>query len=416
MTLAILLIAALLGACSPREAKDKAATAVGNATERIADAFDAAVPVGDRDDPAQRERERFDERWRQLASFREAAAAARRAAPARPQIQLTFVTGTKESLKDVDPATIDRRPLSVPIIGDVSGPSVLKAQVLLDQVHFSVGVIDGRWGKNSAITTWWYQRSRGLNATGEMDEETFRALATEASNAPTFITHTLTAEDVKGPFTPIPEDMYEKAKLDCLCYESLAEKLAEKFHTTIELLELVNPEKKLDDLRDGDRLVAPNVRPWMTTDQPDITRVVVSIAGNSFSAYNAAGEMVFHAPTTLGSQYDPSPRETLEVRKVVFNPHFHYQPKLFAEVPDDEPEANLHPGPNSPVGVVWAALSKRHFGIHGTSDPDSIGYASSHGCVRLTNWDANEIGHRLKPGVPVQFLDTRRESGSASAE
>ena len=91
------------------------------------------------------------------------------------------------------------------------------------------------------------------------------------------------------------------------------------------------------------------------------------------------------------------------------DPWFHYQPKLFHEVDDDEPEANLKPGPNSPVGVIWTALKKPHFGIHGTSDPDSIGYASSHGCVRLTNWDALEVGRRVAPGVPVEFLDTRAE-------
>jgi len=138
--------------------------------------------------------------------------------------------------------------------------------------------------------------------------------------------------------------------------------------------------------------------------------VVVSIRGNTFNAFDASGNLVFHAPTTLGSKYDPSPNETVTVKSITHDPWFHYQPTLFAEVPDDEPEANLHPGPNSPVGVVWTALSKPHFGIHGTSDPDSIGYASSHGCVRLTNWDAAEFARRIKPGVVVEFMDTRRDA------
>jgi lipoprotein-anchoring transpeptidase ErfK/SrfK len=75
-------------------------------------------------------------------------------------------------------------------------------------------------------------------------------------------------------------------------------------------------------------------------------------------------------------------------------------------VPDWQPDAHLNPGPNSPVGVVWIALSKPHYGIHGTKDPEAIGYASSHGCVRLTNWDAEEVGHRISEGVPVAFVDT----------
>jgi lipoprotein-anchoring transpeptidase ErfK/SrfK len=204
--------------------------------------------------------------------------------------------------------------------------------------------------------------------------------------------------------------MYEKAELDCLCYESLKEKLAERFHTSIDFLDRLNQGVRFSDLQAGDPIWVPNVRPPVEQDRPDIARIVVSIRGNTFNAFDASGNLIFHAPTTLGSKYDPSPNETVEVTKVTHDPWFHYQPKLFHEVPDDEPEAHLHPGPNSPVGVVWIALSKPHFGIHGTSDPDSIGYASSHGCVRLTNWDAQEVAHRVRAGVQVEFLDTRSRS------
>ena len=164
----------------------------------------------------------------------------------------------------------------------------------------------------------------------------------------------------------------------------------------------------------GDAIWVPNVREPLTQDRPDIARVSISIRGNTFNAFDAAGNLVFHSPTTLGSKYDPSPRETVEVKKITFDPWFHYQPTLFHEVSDSDPEANLPPGPNSPVGVVWVALSKPHFGIHGTSDPDSIGYASSHGCVRLANWDAQDVARRLKPGVQVEFVDTR--TGQTAAQ
>jgi lipoprotein-anchoring transpeptidase ErfK/SrfK len=215
---------------------------------------------------------------------------------------------------------------------------------------------------------------------------------------------------VKGPFQKLPADVYEKAKLDCLCYESKKEKLAERFHASTGLLELLNPQVDFEALNAGGTIWAPNVRPAVTSDRPDIARIAISIAGNTFNAFDANGNLIFHAPTTLGSEYDPSPRETLEIVKVAHNPHFHYQPKLFHEVPDEEPEAHLNPGPNSPVGVVWIALSKRHYGIHGTSDPESIGYASSHGCVRLTNWDAREVAHRVSPKIKVEFIDTRKGS------
>jgi len=176
-----------------------------------------------------------------------------------------------------------------------------------------------------------------------------------------------------------------------------------------DFLQQLNPEVKFSELTAGATINALNVRPLMTADQPDIARIVISIAGNSFSCFDANGNLVFHAPTTLGSSYDPSPSETLHIVKVFQNPSFHYDPSLYHEVPDTEPDAHLPPGPNTPVGVVWMALSKEHYGIHGTPDPESIGYASSHGCVRLTNWDAEEVSHGVRPGVEVAFVDLRKK-------
>lgn len=401
--------------CSKEEAKEageKAQASVERAAGKVGDAIDIAVPIGGQDDPAARERERFNEDWRGLWGD---VKAGQPQGPKPPEVNVRFVPNGKETLDDLTPEGINNAPVVVPIKGDVSGPSVIKTQVYLDRLRFSVGALDGRWGRNSAIALWWFQRSRGINAAdpGALDEPTFRALASQAGGVPALVQRTLTAEDVDGPFASIPEDVYEKAKLDCLCYESIAEKLAERFHTTTELLERINPNVIFGELKAGDRIWVPNVREPVTQDNPDIARIAISIRGNTFNAFDAAGNLVFHAPTTLGSKYDPSPRETLEVTKIAFDPHFHYQPKLFHEVPDDEPEANLNPGPNSPVGVVWVALSKPHFGIHGTSDPESIGYASSHGCVRLTNWDAREVAHRLQPGVPVEFIDTRSKAAAA---
>ena len=412
---AVLLVA--LG-CSKQEVKQagqRAQDAAANAADKAADAIDVAVPIG-KDDPAAREKERLDEQWRQLESLREAKAAAAAQPPSGPPMQITFAVDGKESFKGLNADAINSAPVVIPLKGDVAGPSVLKTQVYLDRSGFSVGALDGRWGRNTAIALWWFQRSRGVNATepGAMDEETYRLLAANAGaqQQAAVVQRTLTAEDVKGPFAPIPEDVYEKEKLKCLCYETLKEKLAEQFHTTMEFLDLLNPDADFSSLRAGDTIWAPNVREPLTQDQPDIARVVISIRGNTFNAFDAAGNLIFHSPTTLGSKYDPSPRETVDVKRITFDPWFHYQPTLFHEVPDEEPEAHLPAGPNSPVGVVWIALSKPHFGIHGTSDPESIGYASSHGCVRLANWDARDVAHRIKPGVVVEFVDTRTQTAS----
>jgi lipoprotein-anchoring transpeptidase ErfK/SrfK len=423
ITILAAILAVALG-CSKQEVKDagqRAQDATTRAVDKAADAIDIAVPLGERDDPAARraaqEKERLDEQWRQLESIRDAKASAAQAQAAGTDLKVTFAPNGKESFKGLDANGINNAPVVVPLKGDVSGPSVLKTQVFLDRSGFSVGALDGRWGRNSAIALWWFQRSRGLNAPepGALDEQTYRALAANAgADQQAIVQRTLTEEDVKGPFVTVPEDVYDKAKLDCLCYESVKEKLAERFHTTQEFLEMLNPEAKFSDLKAGDAVWVPNVREPLTQDRPDIARVQISIRGNTFNAFDAAGNLVFHSPTTLGSKYDPSPRETVEVKKITFDPWFHYQPTLFHEVSDSDPEANLPPGPNSPVGVVWVALSKPHFGIHGTSDPDSIGYASSHGCVRLTNWDANDVARRLKPGVQIEFVDTRTAQTAAA--
>jgi lipoprotein-anchoring transpeptidase ErfK/SrfK len=417
-----------LAACS-REQTQQAKQKVVNVKERVADAFDVAAPI-DRKPvaPAQtaqeREKERFDQQWRALQSFRaqqavqaaaqqeaaaqQAAVAAQQQAAAAVNVQFVPRGKGKETFRGLTSDAINAAPVMVPIDGDVQGPSVLKTQVYLDRSHFSVGALDGRWGKNSAISVWWYQRSHNLPETGSVDEATFRSLAQAAGGVPALVTHSLTADDVKGPFVTIPADVYDKEKLDCLCYETLLEKLSEQFHTTQDFLQQLNPDAKFASLNPGDTLVVPNVREPLAGDTKDIAKIVVSIAGNTFNGFDAAGNLIFHAPTTLGSKYDPSPNETTKVVSVVRNPHFHYQPTLFHEVPDSDPEAHLQPGPNSPVGVVWIALSKPHFGVHGTSDPESIGYASSHGCVRLANWDALEVSHRVSNGIEVAFVDTRK--------
>ena len=414
MTTAIVVV--LLAACSRErvaEKKKQAVESAKSAIEKVQDAFEVSAPNGAGPTAEEIERERFNTEWRKLRSFEEAAArrrAAQARTPAPSASDLVFVNDPKfgETLRGLQPAAIATMPIRIPIRGDVSGPSVLKAQILLDRANYSVGPIDGRWGKNSAIAVYWFHEQHGLEPTGDVDEATFRAIAAAAGGGPAIASYTITADDTKGPFVRIPEDVYEQAKLDCLCYESRAEKLAEKFHTTVETLELLNPEVRATDLRAGQTILAPAVRAPAPESAPkDIARIAISIKGNYFHGHDASGNIVFHAPTTVGSKYDPSPSETLKTAKTAFNPHFKYQPKLFSEVPDDAPEADLESGPNSPVGLVWIALSKPHYGIHGTGDPESIGYASSHGCVRLTNWDALDVARRTAEGTRVDFVDTR---------
>lgn len=324
-----------------------------------------------------------------------------------------------ERWEQISAEAVNAGPVHLPLHGDVAGPSVLRIQILLDRALFSPGVIDGRWGKNSAKAVYWLQRREGLPATARVDSATFARLA-ELAGAPRELvrTHTLTAEDVEGPFVKMPEGdpqevIYEIAELECTCYESLAEKLSERFHVSAEVLEQLNPGVRLDSLAAGRTLRVPNVRDPDARAPGQVARVEVSGEGSFVHAVDAAGRILYHFPSTLGSSYDPSPQGDFRITRVTEDPWWHYQPAILENVPSDRPDAKIPPGPNSSVGVVWMALSEPHYGIHGTKAPETIGYTTSAGCVRLTNWDALFLGRRVAAGTPVRFRDTR--SGGSGA-
>jgi hypothetical protein len=284
---------------------------------------------------------------------------------------------------------------------------VLRVQTLLDRARFYPGVLDGEWGKNTEKAVWWFQTAQGLEPTGAVDSVTFERLQQAAGDPlETVIAHVLGEDDLAGPFVAIPADVYRQARLPCLCYESLAEKLAERYHTSVAVLEELNPGIDLGALAAGDTIQAPAVDGPAPGPAP-VARVVVSGLGSYVHALDADGRIVYHFPTTLGSQYDPSPLGVVSVVGVFLDPWFHYQPRLLAGVDKSKPNTHLPPGPNNLVGSVWIKLSEPHYGIHGTRDPAAIGYASSSGCVRLTNWNAQLLAGRVSAGTEVEFRDTR---------
>ena len=325
----------------------------------------------------------------------------------------------------------------LPVSGEAQGPSVLYVQVLLDRSPFSPGILDGKWGKNTRKAVYWLQRASGLEPTGVVDSLTFVRLVDLAGRPDRYVrTVRLTDEDVSGPFVEIPTDVHAQAELECMCYGSALEKVAEKYHAAPELLESLNAGRALDSLAAGDSLRVPNVEdgalasagagsaavdtaggaadtagPSRNRISPggEVASIVISIEGFYLHALDDQGRLLYHFPTTVGSKYQPSPTGEFHIASIAFDPWFHWQPTLFDEVPDTEEDERLRPGPNSPVGVVWMALSKDNYGIHGTGEPATIGYSTSHGCVRLTNWDARFLAERLREGVPVGFRDVGSE-------
>lgn len=278
-------------------------------------------------------------------------------------------------------------------------------QILLDRAGFSPGVMDGRWGSNSTKALTAFQAAHGLPSTGKVDPATWNALLSTAGNQ-VVVMYTITPDDLKGPFLPVPEEMADKAKLPALGYSSPLEMLAERYHSTPEFLQRLNPGAKLDAA--GQALKVPNVRavapPEKGHQAPDGTQIVVSKSERTLTVQGPQG-VLFFAPVTAGSEHDPLPIGDWKVKGIAFNPTFNYNPDLFWDAEPGDTKAKIPAGPNNPVGVVWIDISKEHYGIHGTPEPKMIGKSLSHGCVRLTNWDALTVAGLVKSGTPVLFRE-----------
>lgn len=281
-------------------------------------------------------------------------------------------------------------------------PAAADIQILLDRSGFSPGVIDGFGGSNTRKALAAFQAARGLQATGQLDPATWQALS--AAGPQVLAEYRITPEDAQGPFVrSIPEDMEEKSKLETLSYTSIQEMLAERFHATPEFLRKLNLKARFAA---GETIRVPAVRQVSgePAKAPEGVQVVVSKSQSSLTALRG-NQVLFYAPVSAGSERDPLPIGNWEVKGVARNPTFNYNPDLFWDADPEHSKAKIPAGPNNPVGRVWIDLSKEHYGIHGTPEPRMIGRSFSHGCVRLTNWDALTLAALVEPGTPVLFRE-----------
>jgi|GEM_PF-64686 len=274
----------------------------------------------------------------------------------------------------------------------------VKVQVLLDRAHVSPGIIDGWKGGMSESAIAAFETREGLAADGQLDQQVWDALTANLS-VPMLQSYTITENDMSGLSAPLPDDYAELAELDQLGYTSVTEKLAERFHMSEDFLKALNAQAAWQT---GTTITVTDPGPRLET---KVARIEVRKDTSRLAGFDADGRMILNYPVTIGSSQTPSPSGTVEVVAVALDPTYTYNPDINFQQGDNDEVLILPPGPNGPVGSVWIDLSKPTYGLHGTSKPDSLFNAASHGCVRMTNWDAEELAHLVSSGVTVEFVE-----------
>lgn len=284
---------------------------------------------------------------------------------------------------------------------DDATPLGVRVQVLLDRAHFSPGEIDGRLGENARKALRAYSEAQQLPSSDQMSADLWSKLS--GDGRPVLTTYKLTKKDVEGPFVKkLPTKMEALKRLPRLGYTSASEELAERFHMSQALLAALNPGQHLK--KAGDTITIVDTTPAARATEK-AQRVEVDKTRQTVKVFNAANQMIAFYPATVGSEEKPSPSGTLKVTEISPNPHYRYNPDYHFKGVKSRKPFEIKPGPNNPVGVMWIGLSAQGYGIHGTPEPGKVSKAESHGCVRLTNWDAQRIAGLLSKGTPVDFVD-----------
>src|ERR1700687_723900 len=290
---------------------------------------------------------------------------------------------------------------SKPAAEDKIDAVVVKAQVLLDRARFSPGEIDGKLGENAQKALRALAEPRGLASDKGLTPEIWTVLV-GTSTDPAITEYKISESDVKGPFLEkLPAKMEDMKSLKALSYTSPREAIAEKFHMSEGLLMALNPGKKFD--KAGETIFVTNV----PSKQPKLTigRIEIDKSRQAVKAFDPSGALIAFFPATVGSEEKPSPSGSFKVVSADANPNYRYNPDYKFKGVKSRQAFTIKPGPNNPAGSYWIGLSAEGYGIHGTPNPSKVSKTESHGCVRLTNWDAGLLGSNVKKGTPVVFVD-----------
>jgi lipoprotein-anchoring transpeptidase ErfK/SrfK len=281
-------------------------------------------------------------------------------------------------------------------------PAIVKMQVLLDRAGYSPGEIDGKLGENALKALRAFADAKGLAFDGRKPTpEIWNALIATSSEA-IIVDYKIADKDAKGPFLQkLPAKMEDMQGLKSLDYTGPREAIAERFHMSEALLDALNPGRKFEEAGQSISVVSVATK----EDRPAAARVEVDKTRQTVRVLGKSGELIEFFPATVGSKEKPTPSGTLKITSIDANPHYGYNPDYKFKGVKSKRAFEINPGPNNPAGSWWIGLSAEGFGIHGTPNPSKISKAESHGCVRLTNWDAGRLAKLVKKGMEVAFIE-----------
>lgn len=333
----------------------------------------------------------------------------------------------------------------------VSQDDAVRIQIFLDAHDFGPGKIDGNYGGFTLKAWQYYQRAQG-----ETPKDAFDVKAPPlASSDPLYTNYTVNAEDL-GSIAPIPAKLDEQSKLKAMPYTNLSELLGERYHTAVKFLAHLNPGKNIDQLKEGDQVSVPNVaKPFLLSEvmaqrqaqldrykeasdkaetakkpagskttkaqsgstpksdnsdpsfppgstAPDASKLMIHISvADAYLEVHDGDKIVAGFPITPGSTAIPSPKGEWMIASKTLLPVFRWDKSMLMTGKRSNDFHVIQPGPNNPVGIGWIALNKEGIGLHGTNDPETIGRAASHGCIRLANWDEFKLFGMVRKGEKV---------------
>ena len=287
-------------------------------------------------------------------------------------------------------------------------PDPVAWQAALDRAGFSPGLIDGKLSRKTVIALQAFQRFSGLAVTGRPDAATRSALAIDSTSSTTTYSITPADEELVGPW---PKTWFEKADAKFLGYNSLANLVAERGHCSVDLLGRLNRKTNLARLRAGDVLIIPYTEP--PDKLPQAAAIEIEFTDKVVSLLDKKQTVIGLFHCSIAKDKENRPAGSCKVKVVKDMPQYVFDPAKWPEVKDVNRKLLIPPGPRCPVGLCWVGLSLEGYGIHGTPEPEMIGKTGSHGCFRLTNWDAQRLGKMVRCGTPVRFVEKSTVASAA---